>query len=839
MGTPLECPGCRWHFKIENTDQSGTVTCGRCHRVIVVHSAERRESFNLELMRALVAKQYVTEAQVQSVMGEASGAGAASSLSHLLVERNLVSPAQIRRALDVEGEMPLLQLPGYEVFGQIGRGGMGAVYRGVHRGCGKMVAIKVLSARLCRHKAFLERFHREARVAIELDHPNIVKGFDEGEWDGYHYFVMEMVEGKSANRVLAKRGHFGELRSFHIARQVANALTYAHARGLIHRDIKPDNILLMRDGTAKLVDYGLVKMADDDTLVNLTADGQIMGTPHYISPEQARGGEEIDIRSDIYSLGATLYHMATGSTPFVGEVGAEIISLHLYGQLRDPREVQPELSAQAASVILKMMARNRDERYRDPAELQDSIDHYFRTRRSGEEAGEDPTLFEEGLEGEGMEITPVHELFTTPAAAPMHRPPLWWSGRLVGVAIMVLLAVVCLLVVTTPRAALPDPVAGVTSLSPADIALGSALARPLSERCAALEAVKEEYPKSRAAGEAEAFLSIWRRGEGYVGAAEIEAAGLERRLATASPKVRTDLLRSLSRRYGSTPSGRRATQELATEQARVEATAKRRAEEQRRREEAERRATVLAERLKREATAKAALAKIRGDGKRPKRDEVADLNRFLKKSGYQKTQAAEQAEKRLKVLSQALARERQWRASRRAYDTMRSRYLKLFGRGEYRQAAKVAAEYREGDWDRALRTRATPMIKDCEILQARAGLLLKGMESLIDSKVMLRMERGDVLIGRLTGVSHGREPGFTLFKTSSRKELTRFVDKLSAEEKVRIAALGAKAESGEGGYLLFRALMALRAKRWEEAADLFRSASEDEPAKSHHLSLLK
>ena len=177
-----------------------------------------------------------------------------------------------------------------------------------------IVALKVLKPSLARDKRYVERLRREARIVASLSHAHIVAGYDLGEEGGYHFFVMEFVEGKSLRQLLNEWGMFSEGYVLRVARETALALDHAYQRDVIHRDIKPGNILIDEVGKVKLTDMGLAKGPAD---LALTRDGATVGTPMYISPEQARNPQDVDVRSDLYSLGATLYHMATGVPPLL------------------------------------------------------------------------------------------------------------------------------------------------------------------------------------------------------------------------------------------------------------------------------------------------------------------------------------------------------------------------------------------------------------------------------------------------------------------------------------------------------------------------------------------
>ena len=208
----------------------------------------------------------------------------------------------------------------------------------------------------------MQRFLKEARAAARLNHPNIVQIYDFGCVDSIYYLAMEFVDGHSLGTYL-KRGHFSEPESVQIIRHACRALSVAHADGIVHRDIKPDNLMLTSRGDVKLVDLGIAKRLDEDH--SLTQTGQAIGTPHYISPEQIRGQRDVDSRADIYSLGATLYHLLTGHTPYPGSSGPIVMSMHLVEPLPDPRRFEAALTDGVCRVVRKMMAKNRDERYPD------------------------------------------------------------------------------------------------------------------------------------------------------------------------------------------------------------------------------------------------------------------------------------------------------------------------------------------------------------------------------------------------------------------------------------------------------------------------------------------
>jgi serine/threonine protein kinase len=251
----------------------------------------------------------------------------------------------------------------YEVLEELGSGGMGRVYRAKNLTLERIVALKTLAQQFSSDKEFVQRFLKEARAAARLNHPNIVQIYDFGCEEGVYYLAMEYVDGESL-RALLRRSRIRERDALLLIRHAVAALAVAHAQGIVHRDIKPDNLMLTaRRDRLKLVDLGIAKRMGEDQA--LTQTGQAVGTPHYISPEQIRGVRDIDARADIYSLGATFFQLLTGHAPYEGTSGALVMSMHLTHPLPDPRVFVPELSEGVCRVLRKMMAKEREERYPD------------------------------------------------------------------------------------------------------------------------------------------------------------------------------------------------------------------------------------------------------------------------------------------------------------------------------------------------------------------------------------------------------------------------------------------------------------------------------------------
>ena len=248
----------------------------------------------------------------------------------------------------------------YDVLAELGSGGMGRVYRARNVALDRVVALKTLAPLFAADEGFVRRFQKEARAAARLNHPNIVQIYDFGCEEGVYFLAMEYVDGSSL-RALLKKFRFRERDALLVMRHTVAALAVAHAEGIVHRDIKPDNIMLTAKGDkVKLVDLGIAKTLGEDQ--SLTQTGQAVGTPEYIAPEQIRGLRDIDARADIYSLGATYFQLVTGHAPFKGTSGAMVMSMHLTQPFPDPRTYEPTLSEGLCRVLRKMMAKDRDER---------------------------------------------------------------------------------------------------------------------------------------------------------------------------------------------------------------------------------------------------------------------------------------------------------------------------------------------------------------------------------------------------------------------------------------------------------------------------------------------
>ena len=329
-----------------------------------------------DLARTVIRRGLATQAEVEHC--KAAQAKLAKekeippSLLEVMVAAKALTASQARRIVQeasVDGDKKF-EVPGYVILERIGKGSMGLVYRAKQASVNRVVAVKVLLDALAQNKEFIKRFRREAEIAAKLSHNNIVGVIDAGEVSGHHYFVMEFVEGETIKDMLEKGKIFDEKIALKIVLAIAEALSHAHSRGLIHRDVKPENVILTKEGNVKLADLGLARPTADEKWA-MSEAGMAIGTPYYISPEQVRGQVDVDIRADIYGLGATLYHMVTGQVPYSGDSPNDVMKKHVDKNvlLTPPDHLNTKLSSGLGEVVETMMAKNRENRYRSPEDL--------------------------------------------------------------------------------------------------------------------------------------------------------------------------------------------------------------------------------------------------------------------------------------------------------------------------------------------------------------------------------------------------------------------------------------------------------------------------------------
>ncbi|MBN1576377.1 MAG: serine/threonine protein kinase [Chitinispirillaceae bacterium] len=325
----------------------------------------------LAVERKLISdKQYD---QCKELVKKSKRIGLESSIEEVLVKQGLLNDEKIQELSEILrlGETGDL-FGGYRLQRLIGKGGMGKVYEAVHEFTGRKVALKVLNSQFSKEGTTITRFFQEVRALAKLTFPNIVTLYDAGKAGRRYYFAMELVEGPSLAQLVAQKKHLDEREALSITEKIARALAFSHANNVIHRDIKPENILLDERHTPKVTDFGVVMHQDDDHMT-LTQEGFMVGSVHFSSPEQVEGARDIDGRSDIYSLGATLYYMLTGRTVYTGKNAEEVLTKHLVGSWTSPRRYNPAVSEKTVRLIRKMMARIRERRYQSMEEVATAV----------------------------------------------------------------------------------------------------------------------------------------------------------------------------------------------------------------------------------------------------------------------------------------------------------------------------------------------------------------------------------------------------------------------------------------------------------------------------------
>ncbi len=345
-----------------------------------------KTSLDKELSRfgkIVVEKKYASLNNVKAVVQkqrELMLKGRKIRLGDLMVKLKVITTEQRNDVLSIQNKVQL-PIPGYEIKEKLGQGGMGAVYLGRQINMDRKVAIKTLNPSLATNSRNVKKFLKEAKSVAQLNHNNIVKGIDVGQNKGRYFFIMEYVDGPTVQKLLDSKGIVEEAKALEIALQIADAIRYINQSSFVHRDIKPDNIILTSKGVPKLADLGLV-LTGEDTGNNTTIqkpsanttgiNTTFVGTPHYISPEQAQE-QEVDFRSDIYSLGATLFHMVTGRTPFEGDRSIIVMTKHITEELTAPRDINTVISKGMNNLILKMMEKEPVDRQQSTEELIEDI----------------------------------------------------------------------------------------------------------------------------------------------------------------------------------------------------------------------------------------------------------------------------------------------------------------------------------------------------------------------------------------------------------------------------------------------------------------------------------
>ncbi|MBI4231488.1 MAG: serine/threonine protein kinase, partial [Planctomycetes bacterium] len=383
----------------------GWITEAQLSEAIVKQAAAEKPGATLPFLgEVLVQLGYLTNEQIQSLLGEQQkkivqcpGCSARFNVvgfrpgvsfhcpkcNKSLVLAGKVSNIRVNRESPVtihQKDDPLVgtTIGNFRVTAKLGQGGMGAVYRAVQINLDRPVALKILSADAARSQDFVDRFLREAKAAARFNHPNIVQVYDAGRDGERLYFAMEFVDGESLMGLVERQGPIEPRRAARWIADAGRAPAYAHGLGVIHRDIKPDNLLLTKEGQVKLADLGLAKV-EDAAQNNLTMTGIVMGTPYYMSPEQAIDSSKVDARGDIYSLGATLYRLVTGTVPYTGRTPTEILVKIHQGGFPPPSKVRPSLPKEIDDLVACMMAHAPAARFQDASTAAAALDRFAST----------------------------------------------------------------------------------------------------------------------------------------------------------------------------------------------------------------------------------------------------------------------------------------------------------------------------------------------------------------------------------------------------------------------------------------------------------------------------
>ncbi len=320
--------------------------------------------FDREFARQALAEHRLTESQVNEIIGAQMGQldrGIQHALPIIAHEMDFLSRPLVEQLIrHVLLRMHRVHLGGYDLLRQIGRGGMGVVFLAEQLSLKRPVALKLLIRRDMSQR-FVDRFKREGRACAQIRHQSLVAAFDVGSADGWNYFSMEYVDGPTISRLVREGGALSELEAIGIARRISEALACAHDAGIIHRDVKPGNIMIGSAGVPKLCDLGLARIRNVDES-ELYEPGTTLGSRRYMSPEQARGLAGVDARSDIYSLGLTLFFMLTGVPPFSDVPKDQVMLEHIRGLLEWPADINPNISDEVSAIVWRMAAKEPDRR---------------------------------------------------------------------------------------------------------------------------------------------------------------------------------------------------------------------------------------------------------------------------------------------------------------------------------------------------------------------------------------------------------------------------------------------------------------------------------------------
>ena len=413
----VTCPKCKTRYRLKDDTKAAKVRCKKCQTIIQVkpsaapeekpqraemktvapEAAEKKPASRAEMKTAVPTppEEKPQRAEMKTVAPEPAEEKPASRAEMKTVAPGGEAKAQQRAEMktaapsaparpapgvqpEEPGEDPLIgrTLGGYEVLKKLGEGGMGAVYEARQIALDRSVALKVLPAHLAANKTFITRFSREALSVARLNHTNIVQIYDIGKSEGTYFFSMEYVRGTTLGDMIEKQGKMDPAVAAGYILQAVRGIESAHRKNIIHRDIKPDNIMVNEEDIAKVADLGLAKQLESEEM-SVTMSGVGMGTPVYMSPEQGSDAKNVDARADIYSLGCTLYHLITGRIPFDGSSAYEIITKHVSEPLTVPHEVDDSIPEDLSRIVEMMLAKKKEERYQSMPEIIQALEEYL------------------------------------------------------------------------------------------------------------------------------------------------------------------------------------------------------------------------------------------------------------------------------------------------------------------------------------------------------------------------------------------------------------------------------------------------------------------------------
>jgi len=377
-----------------------------------------------ELLKNLTESDLLTDEEICSIhdsIGSRPDVKSAESFARELVRQDHLTKLQAAAVL--KGKTKNLVFGEYVVLEKVGSGGMGQVFKARHRPTGKLVAVKVLSADAVKNRRLIERFKKEARAVARLKHPNIVRAYEAGKINRIRYLVMEFVEGENMLVRVKRKGPLPVDECIRSVLEAARGLDYAHQKGVIHRDIKPSNLLRDKStARVKVLDMGLARVDEpDEDEIRLTMPGQMLGTARFMSPEQVEDARKADVRSDIYSLGCTLYFLLRSKAPYSGETVAHTLMAHVSAPIPNLCKKRPDAPAWLGNVFQKMLAKKPRDRFQTMGELVETIQHHLGEDLTKHDSSEDSPESEDELarliakrgdEGESLE-----ELFSEDEAA--------------------------------------------------------------------------------------------------------------------------------------------------------------------------------------------------------------------------------------------------------------------------------------------------------------------------------------------------------------------------------------------------------------------------------------